>query len=252
MHSALSPVDTARTAMAVISMWLTRREKRHAAVAPDFNALDTRLQSIEHSMQALLHKLDVRCVQESNQKLQDIDARVHRMEHLLFRTLLSQFKALDEEMESIMPQAARRPPSPTLTAMFQDNDEQPDKEVSPEKFTRECEPTCAPKCLEFDISSDTGEALQTSDLVGEEYCHGIWERLPSTSCIAGPECVRGSQTSDLFDFMAANSAAVTIQAFMRGQRARRTAAFRRAFNQCTVDLLFSIKQDLHNLCTDLT
>ena len=97
-------------------MWSARIQKRHAAVSRDMSIIQRRLDDLGNDTKRIDSKID--SVIEALSKLgasthnpialvksevEAVAAKVSRLEFLLFRTSLEDFKVLDKEIQSRMP-----------------------------------------------------------------------------------------------------------------------------------------------------
>mmetsp|Transcript_98520 Transcript_98520/g.299005 ORF Transcript_98520/g.299005 Transcript_98520/m.299005 type:complete len:237 (-) Transcript_98520:212-922(-) len=152
--------------MSVPSPWPIRNERRQAAINRDTKMLDTRLSSSEQSLELITDKLNDLCnaiqIGTYPTNRQDMDTfetisaisdRVEKMELLLLRFSLDDFRALDRDIIKLVPRRIE----PTTT--------EPEVEKSPMKMPMpKYRPECIMdnKCLHFNIAGDEDQRSAAS------------------------------------------------------------------------------------------
>ena len=111
------------------SLWPARHGRRDAAIARDRARVEDRFASLDRTLAVLSTKVDRLFEvwsQRNNAKTEhccsfdSLATRIERIEILLMRTSLTDFKTLDTEIQAMLPK-------------LQDRHSQPDPEASPEK-----------------------------------------------------------------------------------------------------------------------
>jgi len=151
----------------VSSLWPGRRERRQAAVARDNEKINIRLVQLEESMKAMTAKIDKLLLHQcpsSGIDVSNLADRIDKIEFLLVRTSVSQFKELDRDILQMLPKCipttADSPQPESEISPLKREDVQLDSVAESEPLTKVYDATC---CLNFDTFSEVASVMDSSE-----------------------------------------------------------------------------------------